>query len=134
MPQKTLEGRRRASREWKQRMKAAGLCVTCAKEPAQPHSLRGIACMAKGEQNRRRTEYGLTPEQYDALVVRQLGSCAICGVRSPDLCVDHCHSSQRVRGLLCPACNSGLGYFKDSPRLLQNAAIYVSEGGDGESR
>jgi hypothetical protein len=70
--------------------------------------------------------YGLSVEDYNALLVQQGGVCAIC--RKPSehrLCVDHCHLTRRVRGLLCRKCNLGIGYFDDDPRLLRAAVPYV---------
>jgi hypothetical protein len=68
--------------------------------------------------------YGITLEQWDEMVIAQLGQCAICG-RQADLVVDHCHDSQRVRALLCTTCNSGLGHFKDDPARMRAAADYI---------
>ena len=63
--------------------------------------------------------YGITIEQYDALLAKQGNACAICAAPEPRgmgvFHVDHCHNSLRVRGLLCTECNMGLGKFKDSP-------------------
>lgn len=75
--------------------------------------------------------YGLTVEQYDKMVVDQGGLCAICG-KTPSgkrklLCVDHCHRSGQIRGLLCLSCNCGLGYFKDSVDLLKKAVVYLEK-------
>jgi len=72
--------------------------------------------------------YGLTVEQYDALLASQDGRCAICKRMSPDgrrLHVDHDHQTRRVRGLLCHDCNRGLGIFKDSADLLAAALDYI---------
>lgn len=60
-------------------------------------------------------QYGLTPEQVETMLVRQNHRCAICqGERDTGrrLHVDHCHKSGAVRGLLCPRCNSQLGWFE----------------------
>ena len=59
---------------------------------------------------------------------RQYGLCAICmnnlpGVSSAHL--DHCHTTGKYRGLLCHACNVGLGFFKDSTDNLQRAMDYL---------
>ena len=55
--------------------------------------------------------------------------CAICGNEGngkwKKLCVDHCHTNLKVRGLLCNKCNTGIGYFKDSPELLNKAIQYI---------
>jgi hypothetical protein len=84
--------------------------------------------------------YGLTQEQYIKMLEDQKGCCAICSVGLDSSCrnliphVDHEHeagepkfSVKRVRGLLCGACNRGLGQFRDSPQLLDNAIHYLKE-------
>lgn len=73
--------------------------------------------------------YGLTPEQYEALLERQGGKCAICDTETPggkgSWHVDHDHETKKVRGLLCHNCNIALGNFKDDPVLLEAAAAYL---------
>jgi hypothetical protein len=58
---------------------------------------------------------------------QQNGLCAICGL--PEEHVDHDHVTGQVRGLLCAGCNKGLGFFRDSPQLLRQAAEYLEEVG-----
>lgn len=53
------------------------------------------------------------------------GECTICGDKTNKLVVDHCHTTNRVRGILCSECNLGLGKFKDDPQLLEFARIYL---------
>ena len=69
----------------------------------------------------------MTPADYDALLARQNGVCAICETTEPGkpLYVDHCHIRNEVRGLLCRSCNLGLGNFKHDPRLLRAATAYL---------
>jgi len=67
----------------------------------------------------------LEPADYDAMYDAQGGACAVCGRTDEPLNVDHCHSSLKIRGLLCDRCNRGLGYFADKPELLRNAATYL---------
>ena len=67
-------------------------------------------------------KYGITLEQFNALLEAQGGKCAICGMSDKSNpakfpVVDHCHTNNHVRGLICSRCNSGLGFFKDSPTL-----------------
>lgn len=73
-------------------------------------------------------KYGLTREQYNAILHKQGGVCAICKKPPKDraLAVDHCHATNKVRGLLCGSCNNGLGRFKDSVELLNVAITYLS--------
>lgn len=56
----------------------------------------------------------------------QAGKCKICN-KKHKLVIDHCHTTDDVRGLLCNNCNTGLGLFKDSPSKLLNAAKYIVE-------
>lgn len=77
--------------------------------------------------------YGLTLEQYDAMVAAQNGLCAICDrperaqrqgkvMRMP---VDHCHKTGRIRALLCHSCNRALGLLGDDVDLLRKAIEYL---------
>lgn len=73
-----------------------------------------------------RTKYRITKADYDAMLVRQGGVCALCKKTSDKtLHVDHCHATGAVRGLLCGMCNVGLGCFKDDKTLLKRAISYL---------
>lgn len=79
--------------------------------------------------------YGISYEDYLELFDKQNGCCAICkskvsSSRTSRLFIDHCHDTLKVRGLLCSACNHGLGLFKDSPSVLKRAISYL-EAGEG---
>jgi hypothetical protein len=69
-------------------------------------------------------KYGLTLEEFDALLAAQGGGCAICGKPDPDN-VDHDHITGRVRGILCWNCNVGVGQFEDSEDRLAAALTYL---------
>lgn len=71
--------------------------------------------------------YGMTPEQYEVMFSNQKGLCAICGNSQPNqlLSVDHCHSTGKIRGLLCRNCNRFIGYMRDDPVLFRRAAEYL---------
>ena|SRR5215204_801245 len=73
--------------------------------------------------------YGITLEMYNEMLAAQQHRCAICGVSlsgGRDTHLDHDHGpSGKVRGILCSACNSGLGQFKDSPDVLERAKQYL---------
>jgi len=73
--------------------------------------------------------YGLTKEQYNEMFVSQQGCCAICGRHQSSfkrrLHVDHCHTTNKIRGLLCASCNSALGKLQDSTDVLRSAISYL---------
>lgn len=73
--------------------------------------------------------YGITAEQFASLLEAQDGRCAICRTDTPNgkggWHVDHCHDSDKIRGLLCHYCNVGLGNFRDDPALVRAAAEYL---------
>jgi hypothetical protein len=74
-----------------------------------------------------RKKYNLSLEDYEAMLLRQGGRCAICRDLPTDqkLAVDHCHATGKVRGLLCSVCNLSLGGFRDNIRSLQEAIKYL---------
>lgn len=74
--------------------------------------------------------YGLSIEDYDRMLEKQGGGCAICGTTVPSertryFTVDHCHTTGKIRGLLCTKCNRGLGLFNDHIQRIQDAAEYL---------
>jgi len=71
--------------------------------------------------------YGITIDQYESMLNDQNGKCWICKNSFKTLCVDHCHSTGRIRGLLCKNCNFGIGKFKDNIKNLENAIKYLTK-------
>jgi hypothetical protein len=72
------------------------------------------------------TTYGLSLEEYEAMLEAQDHVCAICG--GPDsrrLAVDHCHETERIRGLLCHKCNTALGLLQDDTTRMERAIAYL---------
>jgi hypothetical protein len=72
----------------------------------------------------RARRYGLSLDDYHAILARQGNACAICRKPNARLCIDHCHASGTVRGLLCSKCNTGLGCYNDDPGLMEAATAY----------
>jgi len=76
-------------------------------------------------EKRRARRYGLSDDNYNAILARQHGACGICKRSGRVLCVDHCHATDKVRGLLCHNCNKALGLFNDDPDSTQAATVYL---------
>lgn len=69
--------------------------------------------------------YGLTKDQYNQMVTKQKGKCAMCYSESK-LHVDHSHETGQVRWLLCSNCNTALGLVKENIETLSNMITYVN--------
>lgn len=72
-------------------------------------------------------KYGITLEEYDIMYYKQDKKCKICKTEYPTLAIDHCHITNKVRGLLCRDCNLGLGHYKDNSEFLKSAIKYLKE-------
>lgn len=70
-------------------------------------------------------KYGISLQQYSEECNKRQNKCDICKHPVKTLHVDHCHTTGKVRGMLCGSCNRGLGLLKDSAQVLQNAATYL---------
>lgn len=84
--------------------------------------------MQEYNRKKRLASYGLTESDFDNLFESQGKKCAICETENPTKkgwCVDHCHETGDVRGVLCDHCNLMLGYAKDQIETLQTAIIYL---------
>ncbi len=73
--------------------------------------------------------YGLTLEQYTKMIEDQHNCCSICEKKFDKLVVDHCHTTGKVRALLCNDCNTGLGMFKENKSTMLNAIKYIDHHG-----
>ncbi len=73
-------------------------------------------------------EFNLTEQEYNTIFIKQNYSCAICKTTAPtgyNWHVDHCHTTNKVRGILCSRCNQGLGLFRDNTTYLLSAKEYL---------
>ena len=88
-------------------------------------------CRECKRNNRLEREYGVDIQEYERMFAEQGGLCAICHRPPPEnrpiLCVDHCHRTGMVRGLLCGFCNTSIGYLQDDVPTILRAATYVFE-------
>lgn len=88
--------------------------------------------MQKHKDKRRDTilkqTFGISLEDYNIMLSNQGGVCFICHDIDPvrSLAVDHCHTTGKIRGLLCRDCNQGIGKFADDITRLKRAIKYLS--------
>ena len=82
------------------------------------------AANKRHQRKKRLRKYGLTPTAFDVLKMHQNGLCAICK-EDKLLCVDHCHTTGYVRGLLCHKCNLLVGHLERMPELVNVALDYI---------
>ncbi len=96
----------------------------------------GVNCLRK---HHLKKTFGITLEDYDYMLYKQDYRCAVCGSDYPgcngkgkrnSFCVDHDHETNKVRGLLCRNCNTGIGLLGDNIKGLEKAIKYLEKGYD----
>ena len=117
--------------------KAVAHCKSCSVQKQKKQKERDPSIYRRIEwPSKLKNKYGITVDNYYQMLENQNGGCGICGTKVPSarqrqyvtqemFFVDHCHSTGKVRGLLCGKCNRGLGYFEDEPERLEEAANYL---------
>ena len=101
-----------AWKEWRK-----DICTKNRKKPQSKEQQKNYKLLKK---------YGITLAQRNFLSEQQNHQCLICERQTNYLVVDHCHSTGKVRGLLCRACNAALGVLGDTPIGLQKAIDYLN--------
>ena len=83
------------------------------------------------ERARVKRDYGLTLEEYRSMIDARNGLCDCCGkpssIRNRGLSLDHCHETNKIRGVICNSCNLALGHAKDSIETLKNLICYLEK-------
>lgn len=83
------------------------------------------SCHNKASRERR---YGISHSSIETLITKQDGKCAICKVvLGLKFDVDHDYRTNKIRGILCPDCNKGIGRLKDSVEILKQAILYLEK-------
>jgi hypothetical protein len=85
----------------------------------------------ENKENQLKIKFGINLDNYNNMLEKQNHCCNICGLHKSNftrqLAVDHCHTTGKIRGLLCVSCNNGLGRFKDNINYLQSAINYLQK-------
>jgi hypothetical protein len=112
-----------------------GFCSNCLKRKPIKNKKMCKKCTDmrklsdKQKLRKRCLSYGITEDDYKEIFDRQNGLCFICerppNGRWDNLVIDHCHKTEKVRGLLCGSCNKSLGCFLDNKNILRNAILYL---------
>lgn len=106
------------SRNYYKKNRTKVIAETTAYTKSHPEIRRKIAL---------KHQYGISIETYKTMEISQDGKCAIC-LKVPInhvLFVDHCHTTLKVRGLLCRKCNAVLGMCNDNQEILQSSINYL---------
>lgn len=112
------------------------ICRSCNKKQAKEWRKKNPQKQKEYSQKRGKwwleSRYGITQDEWNLMYERQQGICAICKSDDPKgnhriFHVDHCHKTNKVRGLLCDTCNRGLGMFYDNINILKSAIKYLED-------
>lgn len=118
-------------------------CKPCGSARHNEWRLKNLAKCAADQKKHRRANperfkdyhrkgaYGLAPGEYDKMLAKQDGKCAICRRAENNgrggFHVDHCHDLGHVRGLLCHGCNVSIGHFQHDTIVLEAAIQYLNQ-------
>jgi hypothetical protein len=108
----------------------ANLCKCGGKIHGSKTRTRCKACDAEYQWYwKAKNKWNLSREDVDKMWIEQDGCCQICtqpfvGQRPA---IDHCHTTNKVRGLLCMQCNTAIGLLKDNTKYLSNAISYLEK-------
>lgn len=99
------------------------LCIPC-KKVTRPKT---------GRRDNLKTRYNITPEEWTEMFTKQNQRCAVCKTtesayrnNKPRFCVDHCHATGKIRGILCSKCNAAIGMIDENPEILKGIAEYLN--------
>lgn len=77
-----------------------------------------------------RSNYNIDVYDYMKMYESQKGKCKIClklERNGRNLSVDHCHNTNRIRGLLCSDCNLTLDKWNDDIEIFKRAIEYLKD-------
>jgi DNA-directed RNA polymerase subunit RPC12/RpoP len=105
-------------------------CIDCHNNATKIHYHTNPDAKMKAKNKNILHNYGVSIDVVRDMFNSQGGLCAICGKQlqwGKNAYVDHCHSTNKIRGLLCPTCNTMIGLAKDNIIILESAIIYLEK-------
>ena len=105
-------------------------CKLCSKKTQYKWRTENPTRISKINRKQTLKRYsGMTQEEYNNLLDSQNGGCGICGrlAGTKNLAVDHCHSTNKIRGILCGTCNNAIGALGDNLDGLKRALKYLEK-------
>jgi len=127
-PREKMKFKRRSSWEVDEFL-VPDMCHNCNNEKNRKYRKNESEEVKKARYKRNTLRiHGLTPENYEEILQLHENKCAVCKSEE-NLCVDHDHTTGKVRGILCNSCNAALGMLKDDPNIIWNLYLYLKVGG-----
>ena len=117
--------------KWSDRNYFSSRCKPCHQE----YKANNPTTSRNRKAEKLKLRYGLTYDQWEEMREKENYSCMICNITEEELGrkldVDHCHNSEKVRGVLCNPCNTLLGHARDNISVLEAAVHYLRENAEG---
>ena len=123
--EENAELHRERSRQWKANNKDLAKKLHAEWRAKNRQKLRDI-----NKETYFRLKYGISLEERNNMLAQQGGKCAICGTTSPNSVgwvIDHCHTTNKVRAILCNPCNLALGYVRDDVEIMLRMIEYIEK-------
>ena len=109
-----------------------GTCKTCERKEYKVWADKNKAHLKEKDFVRNlRKKFNLSKDEYNKMLADQGGGCSICkatkSLSGKALAVDHCHTTGKVRSLLCNECNTAIGLLKENTEIITSALEYIKK-------
>ncbi len=106
-------------------------CKTCQNKASSEWAKNNPEAVKRfRRKSKLKEKYSISEDDFNYLLSKQNYRCYICNIvptRDRHLNVDHCHTTGKVRKLLCDKCNMALGLVNDSKETLLKMFNYLEE-------
>ena len=103
-----------------------GLYYCCKRCTSEQYAERARKNPGYWKDRALKARLGISLVEKNILIAEQGGKCAVCNEIMKRPHVDHCHTTGKIRGILCGPCNQGIGLLKESPQVLLSAITYLA--------